>query len=221
MAGQQVAGSQTPWYKKPQTAAIAVVLLIIFAVYIPQMVNIGGEVKDNATKVLLPPSKGVANESNKTIYIREPVYVPGSMPLGVNTDTYGENSMMKKVEDITYDAGSITTEGIGRAATPEEFAELCRVFKNSTIENRMARGVAVLGDVFWKRNNVWAGYFATNKDKKFLLVLVQFGDKPEFVKVDTQTNEPATKWRVWEVETEKTEKSSAGRASQVFLCAGG
>ena len=191
---------------------IAIVAFILSAVYLPQMVQTG----ENATKEILPHEEPVPQPVK---IVKEKVYVPSSIPLENSTETYGDVRMLKMVEAITHNA-RIETKGLGRAATQQELAEFSAAFDNSEIENRAARGIAAISDVFLKKTNVWVGHFSTNKDRVFILVLVRVADSPTFLKIDVLSSDPETRTKVWQAEDEDTADTVAGEARQVFLCAG-
>jgi len=188
---------------------VLVLALTLFTAYLPAIVKVGEDMLSHKEEAPMAPP----------VIEKVPVYVPSAIPLGNDTETYGDVRMFRMVEEITYDA-RITTKGNGRAATPEEFAEFCNAFKASRIETKATRGLAAVSDVFWKKTNVWAGFVTTNKDRTFILVLVKVGDSPVFAKVDVLSDDPAKEWKVWQAEDEDTEDTIAGSAFQVYLGVG-
>lgn len=197
-------------------AAILLVVLVAFIILAPSIVSlIGGGIEK------LKPPAGAAKNATRFVEVEKPVYVASSMPLSEKTRTYGSEQMHLMIADITMDT-RIATKGSGRAATPDEFTEFCSEFKNNSLRTKAVRGIDTVDNVFWGRNDVWAGYMVTKKNHRtFVLVLVMAGGKPAFAKIDVLSDDPANEWSVWQTETDKTEESVTGIASQVFLAAGG
>jgi hypothetical protein len=195
---------------------LAIAVLILLAAYLPQIVQTGEGIK-NMTK----PAPAAAGNASTVITVEKPVYVAGSINLTANTRTFNDVQMWRMVAKRTAKGTTVTTKGTGRAATQEEWTNFLKYFENNKISTKAIKGTTAISDVFWNQTNVWAGYFVTNKDRTFLLVLINVGKDPEFAKLDVLSSDPETNWSIWKKETEDDKDSAIGAAAQVFLGAGG